>query len=275
MSEKAIEFRHVKKSYGENTVIGDLSFSVDKGDFVTMVGSSGCGKTTTLKMINALIEPTGGDILVDGINIRERDPVRLRRSIGYAIQGSVLFPNMTVKQNIAYVPNLLNKKNKKRTEQAVDKWMRIVGLDPSMRDRFPSELSGGQQQRVGIARALAASPEILLMDEPFGAVDEITRLSLQDEIMRIHRQTNITCLFVTHDIQEALRLATKVLILDHGEIQQYDTPTRILQQPANEFVEKLVRRERHTCLLGEDRISDCEFSRATCGLTAPRGSETM
>lgn len=273
MSEKMIEFRHVKKAYGDNEVIDDLNFSVEKGDFVTMVGSSGCGKTTTLKMINALTSPTAGDILVEGVNIRDRDPVQLRRSIGYAIQGSVLFPHMTVEQNIAYVPNLLNKKDRKRTAQAVDKWMKIVGLDPSMKERYPSELSGGQQQRVGIARALAASPEILLMDEPFGAVDEITRASLQDEIMRIHRETRITILFVTHDIQEALKMATKVFIMDHGEIQQYDTPTRILQQPANEFVERLVRRERHTCLLSEDRIGSCEFSRAANGMNPSEGEE--
>jgi len=265
MSEKIIEFRHVKKAYGGNTIIDDLNFSVNKGDFVTMIGSSGCGKTTTLKMINALIEPTGGDIFVEGTNIRDRDPVQLRRSIGYAIQGSVLFPNMTVEQNIAYVPNLLNRKDKKRTEAAVDKWMKIVGLDPSMKERYPSELSGGQQQRVGIARALAASPEILLMDEPFGAVDEITRGSLQDEILRIHRETKITILFVTHDIKEALKLATRVFIMDHGEIQQYDTPDEVLRHPANAFVEKLVQRERHTCLLSEDRIGNCEFSAAACG----------
>jgi osmoprotectant transport system ATP-binding protein len=274
MSEKIIEFRHVKKAYGSDTIIDDLNFSVDKGDFVTMIGSSGCGKTTTLKMINALIEPTAGDIFVEGTNIRERDPVQLRRSIGYAIQGSVLFPNMTVEQNIAYVPNLLNKKDKKRTEKAVDKWMQIVGLESSMRERYPTELSGGQQQRVGIARALAASPEILLMDEPFGAVDEITRSSLQDEILRIHRETKITVLFVTHDIQEALKLATKVLIMDHGEIQQYDTPNEVLRHPANAFVGKLVRRERHTCLLDEGRIGTCEFSAAARGIGAAEKAGT-
>jgi osmoprotectant transport system ATP-binding protein len=274
MSDKIIEFRHVKKAYEDNVVIEDMNFSVEKGDFVTMVGSSGCGKTTTLKMINALVEPTAGDIFVEGTNIRERDPVQLRRSIGYAIQGSVLFPHMTVEQNIAYVPNLLNKKDKEGTAKAVDKWMKIVGLDPSMKERYPDELSGGQQQRVGIARALAASPEILLMDEPFGAVDEITRSALQDEIMRIHKETNITVMFVTHDIQEALKLATKVLIMDHGEIQQYGTPPEILQHPANEFVEKLVRRERHTCLLSDDRIETCEFSRASRGMRTLEENES-
>ncbi|MBB5182145.1 ABC transporter ATP-binding protein [Catenisphaera adipataccumulans] len=271
MNQEIIEFKHVTKAYADNTVIEDLSFSVDQGDFITIIGSSGCGKTTTLKMINALIEPTAGDIFVEGTNIKNCDPVQLRRSIGYAIQGSVLFPHMTVEQNIAYVPNLLNKKDKKRTEQAVDKWMKIVGLDPSMKERYPSELSGGQQQRVGIARALAASPEILLMDEPFGAVDEITRSTLQDEILRIHQETHITILFVTHDIQEALKLATKVLIMDHGEIQQYDTPNQILQHPANSFVEKLVRRQRHTCLLSEDRIEQCEYSGAAAGIKTQGG----
>lgn len=265
MGDKAIEFRHVSKAYGENTIIEDLSFEVDRGDFVTMVGSSGCGKTTTLKMVNALIEPTGGDVVVLGRNVRDCDPVRLRRNIGYAIQGSVLFPNMTVEQNIAYVPSLLNRRDKERTEEAVEKWMGIVGLDESMRDRYPDELSGGQQQRVGIARALAASPEILLMDEPFGAVDEITRGTLQDEMLRIHRETDITVMFVTHDIQEALKLATKVLVMDHGAIQQYDTPERIVQKPANQFVERLVRRQRHTCFLDEDRLGSCEFSGAYSG----------
>ena len=262
MSDKVIEFRHVKKTYGDHVVIPDLYFEVEKGDFVTMVGSSGCGKTTTLKMINALIEPSEGDIFVEGRNIRDLDPVQLRRNIGYAIQGSVLFPNMTVEQNIAYVPSLLNKKDKKRTDAAVEKWMKIVRLDESMRDRYPAELSGGQQQRVGIARALAASPYILLMDEPFGAVDEITRVSLQDEILRIHDETDITVMFVTHDVREALKLATKVMVMDKGEIQQYDTPDQILRHPANAFVAQLVQQERHVCRLPEDRIADCEYSGA-------------
>ena len=175
MMGTAIEFKNVTKKYEDNTVIENLSFTVDSGDFVTIVGSSGCGKTTTLKMINALISPDSGEIYVDGKNIKDVNNVKLRRNIGYAIQGSVLFPNMTVEKNIAYVPNLLNKKDKKRTAEAVKKWMKTVSLDDELKDRYPDELSGGQQQRVGIARALAASPDILLMDEPFGAVDEITR----------------------------------------------------------------------------------------------------
>ena len=190
-----IEFRHVKKAYGDKVILKDFNLSIEKGEFVTVIGSSGCGKTTALKMVNGLLEPTEGDILIEGESIREKDQTQLRRNIGYAIQGSVLFPHMTVEQNIAYVPNLLNKRDKKKTRDAVSKWMRIVGLDEEMRERYPAELSGGQQQRVGIARALAASPEILLMDEPFGAVDEITRGQLQTELHQIYEKTGITVMF--------------------------------------------------------------------------------
>lgn len=170
-----IEFRNIKKSYGEKVVMENFDLQVDRGEFVTIIGSSECGKTTALKMVNGLIHPDQGDILIDGENIREKDQTQLRRNIGYAIQGSVLFPHMTVEQNISYVPDLLNGRNRAKTKEAVSKWMKIVGLDEELKERYPAELSGGQQQRVGIARALAASPEILLMDEPFGAVDEITR----------------------------------------------------------------------------------------------------
>ena len=184
--QTVIEFRHIKKAYGDKVILKDLNLSIEKGEFVTIIGSSGCGKTTALKMVNGLLSPTEGDILIDGENIRDRNQTELRRNIGYAIQGSVLFPHMTVEQNISYVPNLLNKRNRQRTKEAVSKWMRIVGLDEELKSRYPSELSGGQQQRVGIARALAASPEILLMDEPFGAVDELTRSQLQTELRRIY-----------------------------------------------------------------------------------------
>lgn len=179
-----IEFKNIKKSYGEKVVMENFDLQVDRGEFVTIIGSSGCGKTTALKMVNGLIHPDQGDILIDGENIREKDQTQLRRNIGYAIQGSVLFPHMTVEQNISYVPDLLNGKNRAKTKEAVSKWMKIVGLDEELKERYPAELSGGQQQRVGIARALAASPEILLMDEPFGAVDEITRGQLQEELLR-------------------------------------------------------------------------------------------
>lgn len=260
--EPIIEFEHVRKSYGEKTVLGDFSLTVEPGDFVTIVGASGGGKTTVLKMVNGLLTPDAGTIRVMGRDIREMDLIQLRRNIGYAIQGSVLFPHMTVAENIAYVPNLLNKKDKARTKAAVAKWMQIVGLDEELLQRYPSELSGGQQQRVGIARALAASPEILLMDEPFGAVDEITRANLQQEIARIHHETGITVLFVTHDIAEALRLGTRVLVMANGEIQQYAAPEEILRAPATDFVRQLAAGERHACHLPDDRLADCPYSGA-------------
>ena len=241
--DTAIEFKHVKKVYGEKVIIDDFLIKITPGEFLTVVGSSGCGKTTILKMINGLIIPDEGQVLVHDQCTQAVDLIELRRGIGYAIQGSVLFPHMTVAQNIAYVPNLLNKNDKKRTYEALSKWMKIVGLDEELIHRYPSELSGGQQQRVGIARALAASPDILLMDEPFGAVDEITRSTLQDEILRIHHQENITIIFVTHDINEALKLGSRVMVMDQGKVVQLASPREILEHPKTEFVRKLVQRK--------------------------------
>lgn len=241
--DTAIEFKHVKKVYGEKVIIDDFNLKITPGEFLTVVGSSGCGKTTILKMINGLIIPYEGQVLVHDQCTQAVDLIELRRGIGYAIQGSVLFPHMTVAQNIAYVPNLLNKNDKKRTYEALSKWMKIVGLDEELIHRYPSELSGGQQQRVGIARALAASPDILLMDEPFGAVDEITRSTLQDEILRIHHQENITIIFVTHDINEALKLGSRVMVMDQGKVVQLASPREILEHPKTEFVRKLVQRK--------------------------------
>ena len=242
---KAIEFKNIKKAYGSQVILENFDFSVEKGEFVTIIGSSGSGKTTVLKMANGLVKADAGDIFINGENMRDKDMIELRRNIGYAIQGSVLFPHMTVEQNISYVPNLLNKKDKKRTREALGKWMEIVGLEEELKERYPAELSGGQQQR---ARALAASPDILLMDEPFGAVDEITRGQLQNELQRIYAQTHITILFVTHDISEALKLGTKVLVMDQGKIHQYDVPEQILRSPATEFVKQLVERKCRTCI---------------------------
>ena len=241
--DTAIEFKHVKKVYGEKVIIDDFNLKITPGEFLTVVGSSGCGKTTILKMINGLIIPDEGQVLVHDQCTQAVDLIELRRGIGYAIQGSVLFPHMTVAQNIAYVPNLLNKNDKKRTYEALSKWMKIVGLDEELIHRSPSELSGGQQQRVGIARALAASPDILLMDEPFGAVDEITRSTLQDEILRIHHQENITIIFVTHDINEALKLGSRVMVMDQGKVVQLASPREILEHPKTEFVRRLVQRK--------------------------------
>ena len=240
----AIEFKKVNKDYEDSDFsIEDFNLKVEQGDFITVIGTSGCGKTTILKMINSLVEPTSGEILVNGSPISEVDVVNLRRGIGYAIQGTLLFPHMTVKDNIAYVPNLINNSNEK-TEEDVLKWTNIVGLDESLLERYPNELSGGQQQRVGIARALAASPKILLMDEPFSAVDEITRNQLQKELKEIHEKTGITVMFVTHDIGEALYLGDKVLVMNNGKIEQYDTPSNVLNNPETEFVEKLVERTK-------------------------------
>lgn len=256
----AVEFRNIKKAYGENVVIENLNLKIEQGEFVSIVGSSGCGKTTTLKMVNGLIEPTSGSVLVNNKDIKTKNLIELRRGIGYAIQGSVLFPHLNVEQNISYVPNLLNKKDKTKTHDAVAKWMQIVGLDEDIMHRYPNELSGGQQQRVGIARALAASPSLLLMDEPFGAVDEITREQLQKEMKRIHKETKITILFVTHDINEALKLGTKVLVMNQGKIEHYDTPKNILNHPASDYVNQLVYRQRHMCHLSDDQLGDCEYN---------------
>ncbi len=238
--ETMIEFQHIRKSYGTQVVLNDFQLSIEKGAFVTMIGSSGCGKTTALKLINGLLIPDEGTIRIEGTDIQTMDQNVLRRNIGYAIQGSVLFPHMSVEQNIAYVPSLLNSRDRQRTRDAVDQWMKIVHLPQELKDRYPWELSGGQQQRVGIARALAASPDILLMDEPFGAVDSITRTQLQKEIKAIHEDSGITIVFVTHDINEALYLGTRVLVMDQGAIQQYDTPDQIRSRPATDFVRQLI-----------------------------------
>lgn len=238
----SIKYENIDMSYTDKKFIKNFSLDIEAGEFVTIIGSSGCGKTTILKMVNGLIKPKSGVIKVHDKDIWKEDLILLRRNIGYAIQGSILFPHMTIEKNIAYVPNLLNGKEKEKTKEAVDKWMKIVGLDLSLKERYPNELSGGQQQRVGIARALAASPDILLMDEPFGAVDEITRKSLQEEIKRIHKQTKITILFVTHDINEAIKLGTKVLVMNDGRIEQYATPKEILENPSSDFVRKLVKK---------------------------------
>lgn len=235
-----IRFDHVSKSYGDNHILNDFCLSIRKGDFLTVIGSSGSGKTTMLKMINGLLSPTSGTVFVEGKDISKENQTLLRRNIGYVIQGIGLFPHMTVRKNIAYVPGLLNQRNKKRTEEAVNKLMEVVKLDAGMLDRYPSELSGGQRQRVGIARALAARPDILLMDEPFGAVDEITRKILQGEIIRIHRELGVTIVFITHDIKEALKLGTQVLVMNEGKIEQIGSPEELCDTPATPFVRELV-----------------------------------
>lgn len=234
-------FEHVWKGYGGEKVLQDFSLCIGRGEFLTVIGRSGCGKTTALKLINGLLAPDKGRILVEGIDIAGTDQIVLRRRIGYVIQSIGLFPHMTVAKNIAYVPSLEKKKWKKEEERKkVEELLEIVGLPPNLASRFPDELSGGQKQRVGIARALAAEPKILLMDEPFGAVDDITRRTLQEEIRRLHKKLQVTIVFITHDMKEALKLGTKMLVMDKGKVVQYDTPLEIAEHPANDFVGELV-----------------------------------
>ena len=236
----AIEFKNVTKSYGDNTILKDFNLKIEEGDFVVMIGTSGCGKTTALKLINRLITPESGEILVNGKNIANEDIINLRRHIGYSIQGNLLFPHMTVRDNILYVPDLYDKKDEEYNKKALKKWMKLIDLPEDYLKRYPKQLSGGQQQRVGIARAMANEPEILLMDEPFGAIDAITRTQLQKKIKAIHEQTGVTIVFITHDISEAIHLGNKVVIMEDGQIDQYDTPENIIDHPATEFAKTLI-----------------------------------
>ena len=234
-----IEYKNVSKSYGNQDIIKQLDLKIEDGAFLTIVGTSGSGKTTLLKMINGLVKPSQGEILINGQDVQETDLIELRRNIGYSIQGNGLFPHLTVAENIAFVLNL-QKKNQIEIERVIDEKLTMLGLDTQLKKRYPAALSGGQAQRVGIARALAATPNILLTDEPFGAVDAITRYQLQHELKLLHEDTGITVVFITHDIAEALKLGTQILVLDKGQIQQYGTPEKIKQEPANEFVRKLL-----------------------------------
>ncbi|MEU2871840.1 betaine/proline/choline family ABC transporter ATP-binding protein [Streptomyces olivoreticuli] len=240
-----IRFEHVSKRYADGTTaVDDLSFVVAEGELVTLVGPSGCGKTTTMKMVNRLIEPTSGRILLDGEDIATVDPVELRRRIGYVIQQVGLFPHKTVLDNTATVPHLLGWQRKKARARAAE-LLDLVGLDPSVYgDRYPEQLSGGQRQRVGVARALAADPPVLLMDEPFGAVDPVVREHLQNEFLRLQSQVRKTVLFVTHDIEEAVRLGDRIAVYGNGRIEQLDPPTAVLGAPATPYVADFVGADR-------------------------------
>ena len=238
----AIEFKNVSKTFrgAGYPAVNDVSLTVNESEFVTILGSSGCGKTTLLKMVNRLYEPDTGSIILFGEDISTVDVVKVRRRIGYVIQQIGLFPHYTVGDNIATVPKLL-KWDKAKIDARVDELLNLVGLEPKeFRDRYPAQLSGGQQQRVGLARALAVDPKIMLMDEPFGAVDSITREKLQDELVRLHRETGKTFLFVTHDIEEAFKLGDRVLIMNEGTVRQFDTPEATIRHPADPFVASLV-----------------------------------
>ncbi|MCX5342726.1 ABC transporter ATP-binding protein [Streptomyces atratus] len=240
-----IRFEHVTKRYADGTTaVDDLSFEVAEGELVTLVGPSGCGKTTTMKMVNRLIEPTEGRIFLDGDDISAIDPVRLRRRIGYVIQQVGLFPHRTVLENTATVPHLLGWKRGKGRERAAE-LLDLVGLDPSVYgDRYPEQLSGGQRQRVGVARALAADPPVLLMDEPFGAVDPVVRERLQNEFLKLQAQVRKTVLFVTHDIEEAVRLGDRIAVYGQGSIEQFDSPATVLGAPATPYVADFVGADR-------------------------------
>jgi osmoprotectant transport system ATP-binding protein len=260
-----IEFKQVSKTYpgSDNPVVTDLSFEVLEGEICVLVGPSGCGKTTTMRMVNRLIEITEGEILIDGEPNTAMSATRLRRKIGYAIQQIGLFPHRTIADNIGTVPHLLGW-NKGRIRDRVDELLELVGLSPSeYRDRYPAELSGGQQQRVGVARALAADPPIMLMDEPFGAVDPITRERLQDEFLRIQEDIKKTIVFVTHDIDEAIKLGNKIAILKQGGVlAQYDTPETILANPNSEFVASFVGTDRILKRLSLVRVGDMRLEPA-------------
>lgn len=235
-----IELKGVTRRFGDAVAVDDIDLTIETGEVCVLVGSSGCGKSTTLRMINRLLPSTSGEILVDGEDINKVDPEALRLNMGYAIQSTGLFPHWTVARNIGVVPNLLKWPSRKRDER-VNELLILLGLDPATDAiKYPHQLSGGQAQRVGVARALAGDPNILLMDEPFGALDAITRENLQQEMLRIQRQLNKTTVFVTHDIDEALKLATRIAVMNQGRIIQHDTPEAILRRPASAFVENLI-----------------------------------
>jgi osmoprotectant transport system ATP-binding protein len=237
-----IRFQNVSKSYGHSVVLDNISFEIKQGEFVVLIGPSGCGKTTTLRTINRLIEPNKGKIFIDGKDITKVNPVELRRTIGYVIQQIGLFPNMTVEQNIAVVPKLL-KYSKLKCEEIVHNLLELVDMPyQDYAHKYPSELSGGQQQRIGVLRALAASPPIVLMDEPFGALDPITRDSLQEEIKRIQKKLKKTIVFVTHDMEEALRLADTIVFMNRGKIIQMASPEELLQNPADPIIKSFMGR---------------------------------
>lgn len=239
-----IEFKNIKKSYHQKTVIENFSLKIEEGEFIVLIGPSGCGKTTLLKMLNRLIEPTDGVILVNEKNILSENVIELRRNMGYVIQQTGLFPHMTVRENIELIPLLKNEQPDEVYEKT-KRLLEVVGLNPlDYMDRYPHELSGGQQQRVGVARAFATDSDIILMDEPFSALDPVTRNVLQDEIVQMQKEFNKTVVFVTHDMDEAIRLADKICLLQDGKIIQFDKPEEILKNPQNEFVESFIGKKR-------------------------------
>ncbi|MEN0658784.1 ABC transporter ATP-binding protein [Caldifermentibacillus hisashii] len=239
-----IRFENITKQYNQKTVIRDFNLDIEEGQLVVFIGPSGCGKTTLLKMINRLLEPTSGKIYVNEKDISKQDPIELRRNIGYVIQSTGLFPHMTIKENLELIPKLKGEDSdsiKRKTNDLLE----LVGLAPDeYLYRYPSELSGGQKQRIGVARAFSTDSDIILMDEPFSALDPVTRNSLQDELFSMQKELNKTIVFVTHDMDEAIKIADKICLLNEGHIIQYDTPDQILKNPASEYVEKFIGKRR-------------------------------
>ena len=273
-----IEFKNVSKTYSgsDRAVVNDLTFTIGDGEICVLVGPSGCGKTTSMRMVNRLIEPTSGEILIDGQKNTSMSGTQLRRKIGYAIQQIGLFPHRTIASNVGTVPGLVGW-DKQRTDRRVDELLDLVGLPPDQyRDRYPAELSGGQQQRVGVARALAADPPIMLMDEPFGAVDPITRDRLQQEFLHIQEDIKKTIVFVTHDIDEAIKMGDKIAILKEGGIlAQYDTPENILANPASDFVSSFVGADRVLKRLSLLQVKDMDLDPVNGGDNLPRIGERL
>lgn len=251
-----VRLENIKKVYNKTTVIENLNLEISKGKFVVLIGPSGCGKTTTLKMINRLIEPTSGSIFIDGEDITKVNPVLLRRKIGYVIQQIGLFPNMTIAQNIEVVPKLLKWPAEKRRKRTVE-LLQLVGMNAEeYMNRYPSELSGGQQQRIGVLRALAVEPPLILMDEPFGALDPITRETLQDEVKKIQKELNKTVIFVTHDMDEALKMADIIVLMKDGKVVQAASPEELLANPADDFVAEFVGKHRFKTSLDIETVEN-------------------
>jgi osmoprotectant transport system ATP-binding protein len=271
-----LEFRNVTRRYGDVVAVDDLSFFVPQGKICVLVGPSGCGKTTSLKMVNRLIEPSSGQILVGGRDVTSQDPIDLRRGIGYVIQQVGLLPHLTVAQNVATVPALLGW-DRARQEARVDELLTLVGLDAARyRGRYPAQVSGGERQRVGVARALAADPPLMLMDEPFGAVDPIVRDRLQNELLRLQEQLAKTIVFVTHDIDEAIKMGDLVAVLQvGGALAQFGPPAEILANPASEFVAQFVGADRALKRLSLARIADLELDPAPDASGASGGQPTL
>lgn len=240
MRMEMIRLEHVTKSFGRYKALDDVSIVVEEGEFLTVIGRSGCGKTTMLRVINGLQKPDSGKVYAAGEDVGEADLIRLRRKIGYVIQNKGLFPHMTVEKNIIYVPVISGQKDKRQNRKLAEELIGLVGLECEMLDRYPEELSGGQQQRVGIARALASRPKLLLMDEPFGALDEITKRAMQNELLALQKKLGMTVVFITHDIREAMKLGDRVLVMEQGKIAQCDTPENVKKNPADEFVKELI-----------------------------------